>query len=77
MMKKLFVLGTCALAMSLVGCSKSSKYESILRETGKVAGEAFIKSAMKEFKSFSSEKQARELAKIEKDLKEMKERNRK
>ena len=74
-MKKLFMLGMCALAMSLVGCSKASKYESILRETGKVGGEAVIKRAMKEFKSFSSERQARELEKIEKQLKKMRERD--
>ena len=71
-MKKLFMLGMCALAMSLVGCSKASKYESILRETGKVGGEAVIKRAIKELKSFSPEKQDKKLAELKERIKEMK-----
>lgn len=75
-MKKLLFMVTAAAMFLMVGCSKESKYESIIREGCKIQGfsaektEKEVNEALTEFKKASSDKQE-ELIKMSKAAIEM------
>ena len=68
-MRKLMMLGMCALAISFVGCSKASKAESLLREGMRDNLEKEIQKKLAKFKKMTPEEQDKEIKKAEEELK--------
>ena len=83
MKKIMMTLVMAVMAVMLAGCSKESKYESLLRETAKLVEEgsngmikvddAKIKKELEEFKKLSDEEKDKALKEAEEALKKMKE----
>ena len=83
MKKIMMTLVMAVMAVMLVGCSKESKYESLLRETAKLVEEgsngmikvddAKIKKELEEFKKLSDEEKDKEIKKGEEVLQKLKE----
>ncbi len=83
MKKIMMTLVMAVMAVMLAGCSKESKYESLLRETAKLVEEgsngmikvddAKIKKELEEFKKLSDEEKDKEIKKGEEVLQKLKE----
>ena len=83
MKKIMMTLAMAVMAVMLAGCSKESKYESLLRETAKLVEEgsngmikvddAKIKKELEEFKKLSDEEKDKEIKKGEEVLQKLKE----
>ncbi len=69
------MLGICALAVSLVGCSKEDKYKSLLREARKIETKFLIEEKLKMLNSLSPEEQATWMERLKKEIKRLREEN--